>query len=58
VITLGASGLAMLSRMPSPMQAPAAMSLAGNAVMSWQPVFEYRQPISWAGRPAQEAAAN
>src|SRR5687768_14849610 len=37
VITRGCSGLAMSSRMPSPMHAPAARSLAGKTVMSWQP---------------------
>ena len=34
VITLGATGFEMSNRAPSPMQAPAATSLLGYAVMS------------------------
>src|SRR5512139_2657109 len=37
-VTTGCSRSEMSSRMPSPMQAPAAMSLLGYAVMSWQPL--------------------
>ena len=37
-MTFGATGLEMSMMMPSPMQAPAAIFLAGKAVMSWQPV--------------------
>src|SRR5690348_7287830 len=37
-MTFGCSGSLMENRMPSPMQAPAARSLEGRTVMSWQPV--------------------
>ena len=37
-VTLGRSRSLMSSRMPSPMQAPAAMLRFGYAVMSWQPL--------------------
>jgi len=37
-MTFGCSGSLMENRMPSPMQAPAARSLSGSTVMSWQPV--------------------
>ncbi len=36
-VTTGFSRSEMSSRMPSPMQAPAMMSLLGYAVRSWQP---------------------
>ncbi len=49
-MTFGCSGSSMDSRMPSPMQAPAARSLEGSTVMSWQPVV-LRTPSGGPGLP-------
>ena len=48
-VTLGSSGLLISISTPWPMQAPAAIPLAGKAVMSWQPL------VALSGRPFGKA---